>query len=107
LIERDCIVRIWGQWCGPDWTGGKRVSAQDYTGSWNARCQDDLDCACRSHDRNCSHPDGCSKNADERLIRKALRVAANPVNRIFRKEKVKAAEKIAATLTVAKRFRKR
>tara|TARA_Y100001938_G_scaffold132071_1_gene189955 strand:+ start:865 stop:1170 length:306 start_codon:yes stop_codon:yes gene_type:complete len=101
------MVRIWGNWCGPDWTGGQRVSAQDYTGSWNAKCIDDLDCACRAHDRDCSHPDGCSKKADEALIRIALRTAGNPIKRILQPSKADAADKIILALSIAKPFRKR
>ena len=101
------LVKIWGNWCGPDWTGGQRVSAQDYQGSWKAPCQDKLDCACRSHDRDCSHPKGCSKKADDALIRQALRVSANPITRIFQPEKADAADKIILALSIAKPFRKR
>jgi len=101
------LVKIWGDWCGPDWTGGQAVSAQDYTGSWSAPCKDNLDCACRAHDRDCSHPAGCSRSADAKLISTALRVAANPINRIFRPGKTTAAQIIAAGLTAALPFRKR
>lgn len=101
------LVKIWGNWCGPDWTGGQRVSAQDYQGSWNYPARDDLDRACRRHDRDCAHPDGCSRSADAALISTALRVAANPINRIFRPGKTTAAQVIAAGITAALPFRKR
>ena len=106
-LERDSLVKIWGDWCGPDWTGGQNVSAQDYTGSWKAPCKDDLDCACRAHDLDASHPKGNSKAGDEKLIRAALRVAGNPITRIFNPSKADAADKIILALSVAKNFRKR
>lgn len=65
------LAKIHGNWCGPNWTGGKNVSAQDYKGSWNAPCSTKLDCACRAHDKDCSHPKGCSKAGDTRLIEAA------------------------------------
>ena len=67
-------MRIHGNWCGPNWTGGKKLSAEDYAArgySWDAPCTDALDCACRAHDRACSHPKGCSKKADTKLIKSA------------------------------------
>lgn len=68
------MVKIHGDWCGPNWTGGRKLSAEDYAKrgySWDAPCQDALDCACRTHDRACSHPKGCSKKADTALIKSA------------------------------------
>tara|TARA_Y100001938_G_C7992404_1_gene380167 strand:+ start:530 stop:844 length:315 start_codon:yes stop_codon:yes gene_type:complete len=100
------LVKIWGNWCGPDWTGGQRVSAQDYQGDWNSKCIDDLDCACRKHDKACSGPKGCSKKSDEALISVALRSAGNPITRIFNPSKADAADKIILALSVAKNFRK-
>ena len=67
-------MRIHGNWCGPNWTGGKKLSAEDYAArgySWDAPCTDALDCACRDHDRACSHRKGCSKRADTKLIKAA------------------------------------
>ena len=101
------MVKIWGNWCGPDWTGGQRVSAQEYKGSWKAPCQDDLDCACRKHDLDASHPKGNSKKGDEALIRSALRVSANPITRLFNPAKADAADKIILAISIAKPFRKR
>ena len=46
------------------------MSAQAYKEagySFEAPCQDILDCACRSHDRDCAHPLGCSAAADRKL----------------------------------------
>jgi len=100
------MVRIWGNWCGPNWTGGKKVSAEDYQGSWFAKCQDNLDCACRTHDQACSGELGCSKSADDRLLRVARKISANPIERIFRKKKVQASDKIIAAISAARFTRK-
>jgi len=70
----DPMVKIHGRWCGPNWTGGRKLSAAQYAKrgyDWNSSCSDQLDCACRDHDRSCSGPKGCSKAADTRLIRAA------------------------------------
>lgn len=72
-----------------------------------SRCIDDLDCACRNHDRDCSHPDGCSKKADDALLKVAKSVSKNAITRIFRPNKAKASDKIIAAITVARRIRKR
>ncbi len=47
------MVKIHGNWCGPNWTGGKNIDAQTYDKrgyDWNAPCKTPLDCGCRSHD---------------------------------------------------------
>jgi len=80
------VVRIHGNWCGPNWTGGRKLSAEDYAKrgySWDAPCTDALDCACRTHDRACSHPKGCSKKADTSLIKSARTLQLNEVTRII------------------------
>ena len=68
------MIKVHGNWCGPNWTGGRKLSAEEYANrgySWSAPCTDALDCACRDHDRACSHPKGCSKAADTKLIKAA------------------------------------
>ena len=44
-------------------------------GDFKSSCMDDLDCACREHDRACSGPNGCSARADRRLAAKAQWIA--------------------------------
>ena len=63
-------MKIHGNWCGPNWTGGQRVAAEDYTGPWDGPAISPLDEACRSHDFSCSKG-GCSRKADTALIRAA------------------------------------
>ena len=65
------MVRIHGNYCGPNWTGGKAYAASDPRVDWSVPCKDKLDCACKDHDRDCSHPKGCSSSADAKLIRTA------------------------------------
>ena len=68
LRQRDTLVKIHGNWCGPNWTGGKKVAAKDYKGPWNGPIQTPLDACCRSHDFSCSSGK-CSKAADTKLIK--------------------------------------
>ena len=78
-------MKIHGQWCGPNWTGGRKLSAEEYAKrgfSWDAPCSDALDCACRAHDKACSHPKGCSKKADTALITAARRLELSSLERI-------------------------
>ena len=86
LLEGDYLVKIHGNWCGPNWTGGRKLSAEDYAKrgySWDASCTDALDCACRAHDRACSNPKGCSKAADTKLINGAKKIQLNEVTRLL------------------------
>lgn len=62
------MVKIHGNWCGPNWTGGQKVSAEDYQGNWNYPATTPLDEACRDHDRNCFENNGCTRAGDARLI---------------------------------------
>ena len=67
-------MRFYGNWCGPNWTGGQDISAQEYEkrgGDWNFPAVDPLDAACRAHDKSCSGPRGCSTAGDKELIKAA------------------------------------
>ena len=104
------IVRIHGNWCGPNWTAGRSIDALTYKqqgGQFNEPCIDKLDCACRKHDRDCAHPLGCSKKGDTALIKTALSVALNPSNRLFRPTLADKAALIAAGITAAGPTRRR
>jgi len=85
LHEGDDLVKIHGNWCGPNWTGGRKLSAEEYKArglSWDAPCTDALDCACRNHDRACSHPKGCSRKSDTQLIKAAKKLQLSELQRI-------------------------
>ena len=108
--DGDTIVAIHGNWCGPNWTAGRNISASDYAaagGQFDEPCIDKLDCACRKHDRDCAHPDGCSREGDTALIKTALSVALNPANRLFNPSLADKAALIAAGITAARTTRRR
>lgn len=98
------MAKIYGNWCGPNWTDGRPISARDYLlagGDFKDPCIDNLDCACRAHDKDCSHPDGCSAKADRKLVSIARDVLDNPFNRLFRPKKYAAASIIVPGITLA------
>ena len=101
------LVRIHGRWCGPNWTDGKAQPANAAGVNFKGKCDDPLDCACRAHDQDCSHPDGCSRKGDAQLILVALKEAANPINRIFKPVYTRKAEAVAAGISAALITRKR
>lgn len=72
------MVRLYGRWCGPNWTDGRTISAGEYLqqgGDFKSPCKDSLDCACRSHDESCARSGGCTAKADRSLARKAAWIA--------------------------------
>jgi len=102
------MVRIHGQWCGPNWTQGKVQPANALGVDFSAPCDDKLDCACRAHDKDCaSDPRGCSKKGDQRLIEVALKEAMNPINRLFNPRYADKAALVASGIQLAKPTRKR
>ena len=95
------MVAIHGRWCGPNWTDGRNISARDYRlagGDFKSACLDDLDCACRTHDRECSGKSGCSSKADLKLAAKATWIALTQP-RLSEIAQVIAAGMTAASLT--------
>lgn len=70
--EVDSIVRIHGNYCGPDWTAGENISARAYTlrgGRFDVKPVDWLDRLCMEHDKGCGSSNrGCSRADDQRLI---------------------------------------
>ena len=102
------MVRIHGQWCGPNWTQGKAQPANAIGVDFNAPCDDKLDCACRAHDKDCSSsPLGCSKKGDDALIGAALKEALNPINILLRPRYAEKAAAVAAGIQLARTTRKR
>jgi hypothetical protein len=101
------MVRLHGNWCGPNWTDGKAQPANAKGVNFKGKCIDKLDCACRTHDKDCAHPDGCSRSGDSKLILAALKVATNPINRIFNPEMVAAANIVIPAIAAARITRKR
>ena len=76
------MVKIHGNWCGPNWTGGQRVAAEDYKGPWDGPAISKLDEACRAHDLDCSKG-GCSKAGDTRLIKAARKRILNDADALW------------------------
>ena len=97
------MVKIHGNYCGPNWTGGKPYAASDSRVDWTVPCVDSLDCACKKHDRDCAHPKGCSAKGDRALIRAAARVRLFSLSKPMRRK----AEAIITGITVASLTRKR
>jgi len=70
------MVRIYGRYCGPNWTAGKNQSAKDTPIEEFTKVKpiDDLDDACLLHDVECRRNNGCTKASDIRLATRANRV---------------------------------
>ena len=72
------IVRIHGNWCGPDWTAGQRKPAKLLQASdRNVKCADKLDCACKVHDIDVFERGGRTKSSDKRLANIAINIAGS------------------------------
>ena len=70
------MVKIHGNWCGPDWTAGQVKPAKDITpADYNVRCTDKLDCACKVHDIDVYERGGRTRGSDTRLSNVAIRIA--------------------------------
>lgn len=103
------MVQIHGNWCGPDWTDGRQISARDYFlagGDFRGPCIDKLDCACRQHDKDCSGPNGCSRKGDRKLVAAADKILNNPLNYFTNRQMFEAAAIIAPSISIASFFRK-
>lgn len=97
------MVKIHGNYCGPNWTGGKALAASDPRVDWSVSCVDKLDCACKNHDRDCSHPQGCSVKGDDALIKTAFWIALLSPSKSTRNS----AKLITAGITAARYTRSR
>ena len=70
------IVKIHGNWCGPDWTAGQKKPAKDLTlRDRDVPCLDKLDCACKVHDIDVYERGGRTRGSDTRLSNVAIRIA--------------------------------
>jgi hypothetical protein len=102
------LVKIHGNWCGPSWTGGQKVDAQDYKGSWSYPAIDQLDRACRTHDKECASrgDKGCCAKDDEKLITVASKITQNPINILFKPTLVVKALAVANGMNIARLTRR-
>ena len=104
------MVKIYGNWCGPNWTDGKNISARDYLlrgGDFLGPCIDQLDCACREHDKGCSGKDGFTISADTKLIAQCDKILANPLYFFTNPRMFAAARLIREAIIVARVTRAR
>lgn len=69
--------------------------------SFSAPCEDSLDCACRSHDRDCANDLGCSSKADFKLARIAS------MNAILNPDQREVSLAIASIMAIASQTRRR
>jgi len=122
------MVKIHGNWCGPNWTGGRRLTAQEYDErglDWNGPVVSPLDAACRSHDFSCRSGE-CTRAGDTRLIRdarkrvlsvrKQLQLEATLLNPFISRKRRReinaridesiAAERVIAGISIARPFRR-
>ena len=121
------MVKIYGNWCGPNWTGARRLSAQEYDEQgldWKGPVVSPLDAGCRLHyyeGRSGTMP----KASDTRLIntarsrvlsvREQIRLEATLLNPFLsrrrraqineRIDESIAAERVAAGISIARAFR--
>jgi hypothetical protein len=100
------MVRIYGRYCGPNWTAGKNRSAEDTPKEefFRVRPVDALDNACRSHDWRCKRDKGCTSNSDRLLANAADAVAKDPKSS---KKQIAAAKIIRDGIMIASRIRLR
>ena len=105
------MVKIYGRWCGPNWTNNQNISARDYLlqgGSFKTRCLDSLDCACRAHDEDCASSKlGCSSTGDTQLLVAAQRIVQNPLQKILNPRRFLAARLIRDAMIVSRLTRSR
>ena len=124
----DPMVKIHGNWCGPNWTGGRKLSAQEYDErglDWNGPAISPLDRGCRLHDFE-GRSGVMPRAADTRLIntarsrilsvRKQLRLEARLLNPFLSRSKRAeinlridesiGAERVLSGISIARRFRR-
>ena len=96
------LVQIHGNYCGPDWTHGRRMPASEYFTVPEVTPIDRLDRACQAHDKDCSRG-GCSKKGDTALRNVALAVAVTSFDPLLRAK----ALSVAAAMDIVRHTRSR
>ena len=104
------MVKIHGNYCGPNWTGGKKLSAEDFIAQGHTwiRPIDWLDRLCMDHDRSCGEAKdmGCSKKADQKLLDGISKWYRNPFNPIFHPIQNVKAQAVREGINLAQPWRK-
>jgi len=95
------MVKIHGNWCGPNWTAGqKKPASKILTTDLSIPCLDKLDCGCKQHDISIAM-NGPSFESDERL----RIVAAQEALMIHKPIYAAKAKSIAAAMQTTRWFR--
>jgi RHS repeat-associated protein len=82
-IDPSGLFKVYGNWCGPDWTGGRREAYTPQSRSYYSAAIDALDSACERHDvcyyqcREKHHCDGEMRSECFRECDRGLTAAAN------------------------------
>ena len=66
------LIKIYGNWCGPDWTGGKREQYSPHPINYYKEPTSPLDGACKKHDicyYDCRQKNPCDKNKRSQCFR--------------------------------------
>ena len=96
------MVRVWGNWCGPNWTAGQVKPAQAATKQDEmVSCIDNLDCGCKEHDLTI-RDQGVSFKSDLKLQRIAEKILANPFNAVLNPNRYVAANVVAIGMALSK-----
>jgi len=96
------MVRLWGRWCGPNWTANQVKPAEDATkADALSPCDDNLDCACKEHDLNIAQK-GANFEGDTRLMRSAQKIVSNPFELAMNPEKYFAAEAVVIAMSLVR-----
>ena len=96
------MVRVWGNWCGPNWTADQVKPAQAATKQDEmVSCIDNLDCGCREHDLTIRNF-GPSFESDLKLQRVAEKILANPFNAVIKPNQYAAANVVAIGMALSK-----
>ena len=97
------MVRVHGNWCGPNWTAGQVKPASAITAAdMKVKCLDNLDCGCKQHDISIGTK-GHSFATDERL----RRIAERESQRVWRPRYAIKARIVAEAMNKSRWFRGR
>lgn len=79
-IDPTGLIKIYGNWCGPDWTGGRKEQWTPHPDGYYSLGIDKLDKACRRHDvcyYRCRKDNSCDKTGRSQCFRECDQVLTN------------------------------
>jgi hypothetical protein len=101
------LVRIHGNWCGPNWTAGQKIPAEALKAKDRRfPCDDKLDCACRQYDISIKD-NGPSFKSDQALQDAAQKILNNPINLIVNPIMYGNARVIRDSMSIVKYLRRK